>query len=111
MDYGRKYKLVWIIFVVATACLILPPAAAFIVNSVSGKTLVFNILGSSEWVTLTTFLVITYTAGNTYEKHVALKSGVVPQYLDKFLEYAGLKTKAEQPPTNDTPPTPPAETK
>lgn len=82
MKMSRKLLLLYVVIILATFGAFFPPILTWILNLAGVKSPPFEILGSTEWVSMISLVVSTYFGSNVWEKHVALSNGIVPSQLD-----------------------------
>lgn len=79
---SRKLTLLYIVLVLATVGAFIPPIITWALNLYGKNAPPFEILGSTEWVSMISLVVSTYFGSNVWEKHVAISNGVQPSQLD-----------------------------
>lgn len=79
---SRKLTLLYIVIILATVGAFVPPIITWIFNACGKNIPPFEILGSTEWVSMISLVVTTYFGSNVWEKHVAISNGVAPNQLD-----------------------------
>lgn len=82
MKKSRKLALLYIVIVLATLGAFVPPIITWILNLCGKNAPPFEILGSTEWVSMISLVVSTYFGSNVWEKHVAISNGIAPSQLD-----------------------------
>jgi hypothetical protein len=79
---SRKLSLLYIVIILATVGTFIPPIVSWAL-ALCGKNIPpFEILGSTEWVSMISLVVTTYFGSNVWEKHVAISNGIAPSQLD-----------------------------
>lgn len=79
---SRKLTLLYIVIILSTLGTFLPPIITWILNLCGKNAPPFEILGSTEWVSMISLVVSTYFGSNVWEKHVAISNGIMPSQLD-----------------------------
>ena len=79
---SRKLTLLYIVIVLATLGAFVPPILTWVLALFGKNVPPFEILGSTEWVSMISLVVSTYFGSNVWEKHVALSNGIAPSQLD-----------------------------
>ena len=82
MKISRKLFLLYVVIILATVGAFAPPIITWALALAGKKTPPFEILGSTEWVSMISLVVSTYFGSNVWEKHVALSNGIQPNQLD-----------------------------
>lgn len=82
MKMSRKLILLYVVITLATLGAFVPPIITWALNLAGKKSPPFEILGSTEWVSMISLVVSTYFGSNVWEKHVALSNGILPSQLD-----------------------------
>lgn len=79
---SRKLFLLYVVIILSTLGTFVPPTLTWILQLMHKNVVPFEILGSTEWVSMMTIVVSSYFGTNVWEKHVALSNGVQPSQLD-----------------------------
>lgn len=79
---SRKLSLLYIVIVLATVGAFAPPIISWVLALYGKNSPPFEILGSTEWVSMISLVVTTYFGSNVWEKHVAISNGIAPAQLD-----------------------------
>jgi len=79
---SRKLLLLYIVIFLATLGTFVPPIVTWVLALCGKNAPPFEILGSTEWVSMISLVVSTYFGSNVWEKHVALSNGIYPNQLD-----------------------------
>lgn len=79
---SRKLVLLYIVLILATVGAFVPPIISWALALAGKNSPPFEILGSTEWVSMISLVVSTYFGSNVWEKHVAISNGVIPNQLD-----------------------------
>lgn len=79
---SRKLVLLYIVVALATIGTFVPPIVSWALALAGKNTPPFEILGSTEWVSMISLVVSTYFGSNVWEKHVAISNGIQPSKLD-----------------------------
>jgi len=82
MKKSRKLSLLYVVLGLATLGAFAPPLITWILNMCGKNSPPFEILGSTEWVSMVSLVVTTYFGSNVWEKHVAISNGISPSQLD-----------------------------
>jgi len=82
MKMSRKLLLLYIVIVLSTLGAFIPPIITWALALAGKNPPPFEILGSTEWVSMISLVVSTYFGSNVWEKHVAITNGVLPNQLD-----------------------------
>lgn len=79
---SRKLVLLYIVVTLATLGAFVPPIVSWVLALHGSHAPPFEILGSTEWVSMISLVVSTYFGSNVWEKHVAISNGITPSQLD-----------------------------
>lgn len=79
---SRKLILLYIVVGLATLGAFVPPIISWALALAGKNSPPFEILGSTEWVSMISLVVSTYFGSNVWEKHVAISNGIQPSQLD-----------------------------
>ena len=82
MKMSRKLILMYVVIVLATLGAFVPPIITWVLTLCGKNAPPFEILGSTEWVSMISLVVSTYFGSNVWEKHVAISNGILPSQLD-----------------------------
>lgn len=82
MKTSRKLVLLYIVIILATIGTFVPPIISWIMALAGKNVPPFQILGSTEWVSMISLVVSTYFGSNVWEKQVAITNGIAPKQLD-----------------------------
>lgn len=102
---SRKLTLLYIVLGLATLGAFVPPIIIWILAMCGKNVPPFEILGSTEWVSMISLVVSTYFGSNVWEKHVAISNGIMPNQLDNTVMMikgspGGSVQQAQQNPVN-----------
>jgi hypothetical protein len=79
---SRKLLLLYTVIALATLGTFVPPIINWALTLCGKNPPPFEILGSTEWVSMISLVVSTYFGSNVWEKHVAISNGIAPSQLD-----------------------------
>lgn len=85
MKMSRKLFLLYVVIILATLGTFAPPIITWALQMAGKNVPSFEILGSTEWVSMISLVVSTYFGSNVWEKHVALSNGVSPNQIDNTI--------------------------
>lgn len=81
INMSRKLILLYVVLSIATLGAFFPPFIIWFLTILGRKVVSFEILGSTEWITIVSLLVTTYFGVNHMDNRLAINNNIAPKDL------------------------------